>query len=135
MKRRILVVDDEERIRAVVQVCLEELAGWEVILAGSARDGLALAKTEAIDAILLDVSMPDMDGAALFHQLQAAPETADIPVILLTAKSTPADQSSFLNMGVTGLIAKPFDALTLPQQIAAVLGWTSGDSTKLKAEG
>jgi CheY-like chemotaxis protein len=124
MSRKILVIDDEERIRVVVQVCLEELAGWEVVLAGSGEEGIAHAKAEAIDAILLDVSMPELDGLAVFQRLQSDTDTRDIPVILLTAKTAPGDRANFVSLGVTGVLAKPFDALALPNQISEILGWT-----------
>ncbi len=62
MNRWILVVDDDDEIREVVQASLEEFAGWQTITAASGIEGLHVAKTEALDAILLDISMPDMDG-------------------------------------------------------------------------
>ena len=123
MTRRLLVVDDEERIREIVQVCLEDLAGWEVIVAGSAQNGLDRAKTESLDAILLDVSMPGMDGFTLAQQLQTQSETCSIPVILLTAKPLSTDTTKLAEMGIAGVIAKPFDVLTFPDQIADLLGW------------
>lgn len=123
MTRRLLIVDDEERIREIVKVCLEDLAGWEVILAASAQDALICAKTEAIDAILLDVSMPDMDGFTLAKQLQVEQETCLIPVILLTANPLPPNPTKFAEMGIAGIIAKPFDVLTFSNQIAEILGW------------
>jgi len=123
MTRRLLVVDDEERIREIVQVCLEDLAGWKVILAASAQDALTRAKTEAIDAILLDVSMPDMDGFTLAQELHAQQETRLIPVVLLTAKPLLTNQTPLADMGITGVIAKPFDVLTFSTQIAEMLGW------------
>ena len=79
--KRILVVDNEAYIQEVAQICLETIAGWQVILAGSGLEGLAAAEREQPDAILLDVMMPDMDGLATFSQLQANPATRSIPVI------------------------------------------------------
>lgn len=124
MSRRILVIDDEERIRLVVQVCLEELAGWQVVLAESGEAGIAYAKASAIDAILLDVSMPGLDGIGVFQVLQSDAATRTIPVILLTAKTAPSDHAEFTAMGVAGVLTKPFDALTLPHQISEIMGWT-----------
>lgn len=124
MNKRILVIDDEERIREIVRACLEDLGGWETVTAQSGNEGLHLAKAESLDAILLDVSMPDMDGFVLFETLQANPVTSSIPVILLTAKVLPDDRARFETMGVAGVIAKPFDPLTISTQIAKLLGWT-----------
>lgn len=122
--KRILVIDDEERIREIVGACLEDLAGWETITAESAIEGLQKAESESIDAILLDVSMPDMDGFALFEKLQANPATQSIPVILLTAKVLSEDRAKFARMVVAGVITKPFNALTISQEVAEILHWT-----------
>jgi CheY-like chemotaxis protein len=82
-----------------------------------------LAANQRPDAILLDVMMPDMDGPTTFQALQAVPETCAIPVILLTAKVQAADLRRFDQLGVAATIAKPFDPLTLPSQVATALGW------------
>ncbi|MBW4592227.1 MAG: response regulator [Brasilonema angustatum HA4187-MV1] len=121
MSRRILLIDDEERLSEVVQTCLEIMGDWEVLSAGTAKEGLLKAKTEHPDAILLDVMMPDMDGITLFRHLQQNRATQLIPVILLTAKMQPVDQAQFAQLGVAGVIAKPFDALTLAEQVAELL--------------
>ncbi|MGJ3252916.1 MAG: response regulator [Elainellaceae cyanobacterium] len=121
--RRILIVDDEERIREVVRACLEDLGGWKTLRAASGHDGLLKVETEEIDAILLDVSMPDMDGLQFFEQLRKQFDTRPIPVILLTAKMLPSDRTRLFEMGVAGIIAKPFNPILLHDQIVAILGW------------
>jgi CheY-like chemotaxis protein len=123
MTKRILIVDDDDEIRDVVQAPLEEFGGWQTLMATSGSEGLQLAKTEAIDAILLDISMPDMDGFQLRDALQADPKTRTIPVIVLTAKALPSDQQRFADLNVAGVILKPFDPMTIWQQIAALLDW------------
>ena len=90
MSKRILVIDDEEDIREVVCLALEEFGGWHTDGAGSGLEGIQKALAGSWDGILLDVSMPDMDGVAVYDQLQANPGTQAIPVILLTAKVLPA---------------------------------------------
>lgn len=122
--KRILVVDDEERIREVVQTCLEVLHSWQVSLAGSGSEGLAKAEAEKPHAILLDVSMPEMDGLATLEKLKANPITALIPVILLTAKVQPKDQAQFIALDIVGVITKPFDPLKIAEQIAEFLHWS-----------
>lgn len=121
----ILVIDDERNLCTVIQACLENLGGWEVLTALSGSEGLSIAQTQQPDAILLDVMMPDMDGVALFGELQTNPATQAIPVILLTAKVQSADLDQFAQLGVAGVIAKPFDPLTLVGQVASTLGWPS----------
>lgn len=120
--KQILIVDDEEDIRGLIQTCLEVMGGWQVLTACSGNEGLAMAQTEHPDAILLDVMMPDMDGPTTFKQLQADPVTRNIPVILLTARGRFADEGLVTKMGVKGVIAKPFNPLKLADQVAAVLG-------------
>lgn len=121
--KKVLIVDDEERIRELVQVILEDLAGWDTITAASGTECLTIATTQPIDAILLDVSMPNMDGFAVYEQLQANSATTAIPVILLTAKVLPRDRAHFAQMGITGVITKPFEPTTISEEIAHILGW------------
>lgn len=121
--KRILLIDDEDDIREVARVSLEMVGGWKVASAGTAHQGLEMAADQRPDAILLDVMIPDMDGPATFRALQAEPATRDIPVILLTAKVQATDLRHFADLGVAATIAKPFDPLTLPSQVADVLGW------------
>ena len=124
MTKRILVIDDEERIREVVRACLEDLGGWEAIAATSAKEGLLLAQAQSLDAILLDVSMPDMDGFVFFQKLQESPATQPIPVILLTAKVLPDDRARFAKMGVAGVMNKPVNPVNISQEVAEILAWS-----------
>ncbi len=123
MTKRILVVDDDPDIRDVAQLALRKFAHWEVAAAPSGQEGLNLAKGAPPDAILLDVSMPDMDGISVFEQLQSNPATRPIPVVLLTAKVLPSDRQRFAALGVAGVITKPFDPVTLSAQVTKLLGW------------
>jgi CheY-like chemotaxis protein len=123
MQRRILIIDDEDDIRQVAALSLETVAGWEVITASSGIQGIRRAQDEKPDAILLDVMMPGMDGPTTFLELRKIPEIAEIPVILLTAKVQGADQKRFANLGVSAVLFKPFDPLTLARQMSDALGW------------
>ena len=119
----ILVIDDEEDIREIAQLSLEMVAGWEVLTASSGREGLQVASAEQPDAILLDVMMPEMDGPAIFRQLQSDPATKHIPVILLTAKVLSAEKRQFSDLGVSAIVSKPFDPMTLAAEVARALDW------------
>ena len=121
--KRILVIDDEKNLCTLIQTCLEYLGGWEVLTALSGSEGLSEAQTQQPDAILLDVMMPDLDGLTLCKELQNNPTTQAIPVVLLTAKVLTVDLAQFDQLGIAGVIAKPFDPLTLARQVAEVLGW------------
>ncbi len=122
--KRILVIDDEDGIREIIQICLEAAAGWEVLTAASGNEGLVIAETQQPDAILLDVMMPDMDGPTTFKKLQANAAIEHIPTILLTAKAKTSEQQQFINLGVTGVITKPFKAQDLVDQIRKILNWS-----------
>lgn len=121
--KRILIIDDEETIQTVVQFGIKMAAGWEVLIAGAGEQGIQMAQTEKPDVILLDVLMPDMDGITIFRVLRSQSETKRIPVILLTAKTQSADTQQFDELGVSGVITKPFNSLNLPAQIAQILHW------------
>lgn len=122
-KRRVLIIDDEDDIRTVAALTLEMVADWEVLVATNGKEGIERARQERPDAILLDVMMPEMDGPTTFRNLQAIPETRDIPVLLLTAKVQAVDQQRFADLGVAGVLFKPFDPLALADQVAKVIGW------------
>ena len=119
--KTILVIDDEAVIREVIQECLKELAGWQVWSASSGKEGLELAKTKPFDAILLDVSMPGMNGFDTLQALKADPATHAIPVILLTAMILPPNQEAIAQKIVAGVITKPFEPLTLVNAIAEIM--------------
>jgi CheY-like chemotaxis protein len=123
MQKRILIIDDDDDIREVAALTLEMVAGWNVVTANSGANGIRRAQEDNPDAILLDVMMPGMDGPTTFQELQKIPETAKIPVILLTAKVQGADQKRFASLGVAAVLFKPFDPLTLAQQMSEALGW------------
>lgn len=123
MSRRVLVVDDDDAIREVVQASLEMVAGWTVAAASSGAEALALATADPPDAIILDVMMPLMDGPTTFAELQADDRTRHVPVVLLTAKVQPAERRRWEGLGVAGVLAKPFDPFGLSVQVADILGW------------
>ena len=122
-QRRLLLIDDEDDIREVAKLSLELVARWDVVTASSGAQGVEMAEVEQPDAILLDVMMPGMDGAATYSRLQSNPATRAIPVVLLTAKifDRPDDRRGL--EGIT-VISKPFDPMRLATQVAAALGWT-----------
>ncbi|MBD1876814.1 response regulator [Nodosilinea sp. FACHB-131] len=125
MSKRILVIDDELDIREVVCLSLEEFGGWQTDSAGSGQEGLDKALAAPWDAILLDISMPVMDGFAVYERLQVDRRTQTIPVILLTAKVLTSDRDRFCTLGVAGVITKPFNPVTVWQQVAQILDWAT----------
>lgn len=121
--KKVLVIDDEAVIREIVQYCLEDLAGWNVVTAESASEGFSQIIAEKPDAIILDLSMPGTDGLTFLQQLRANPQTQLTPVFLLTARAEFTNPRWILNLGLAGALAKPFDPYELVQAIATAFGW------------
>lgn len=120
---RVLVVDDDDLLREVARVSLEMVGGWEVLTAGSGSEACEMALQERPDALLLDVMMPGMDGPSTVVALRDDPATRDIPVIFLTAKVGGDGHQEWSDLDVAGVIAKPFDPMSLPAEVARLLGW------------
>lgn len=119
--KKLLLIDDEDDIREVATMTLETMACFEVITASDGLAGVAMAEAEQPDAILLDVMMPGLDGPATFHRLQQSELTRSIPVIFMTAKVQAGDRKMLAELGARGIIAKPFDPMTLSDEVLALL--------------
>lgn len=120
---RVLYVDDEPDIREVAMLALELDPELKVRSAGSAGEvleGLDDA-IEAPDVFMLDVMMPGMDGPGLLRELRKRPAFAETPVIFITARAQAHEQEQFLKLGACGVITKPFDPMTLPLELKALL--------------
>ena len=122
--RRVLVVDDDDSIREVAEVALGLVGGWDVVTATCGSEGLERARADVPDVILLDVMMPGMDGPTTLSHLKADPATAPTPVVLLTAKVRAGERRELDGLDVAGIIAKPFDPMTLATEVSGLLGWT-----------
>jgi CheY-like chemotaxis protein len=120
----VLIIDDDDGIREVAAMSLQLVAGWEVSAASNGVDGLRQARASRPDGILLDVMMPELDGPGTLARLRADEQVGDTPVIFLTAKVQSTDRARFADLDVAGLIAKPFDPMTLANEMAALFGWS-----------
>ncbi|HEY9788294.1 MAG TPA: response regulator [Candidatus Obscuribacterales bacterium] len=119
--QKVLMVDDDQNIRRICQVCLTNVGKWQVFLASSGFEALETAAREKPDVILLDVMMPEMDGPTTLAKLREDPALKDVPVVLMTAKVQPHEVEQYTNLGAVGVISKPFDPLTLPSEIKRLL--------------
>jgi CheY-like chemotaxis protein len=118
MNPRLLLVEDDESIRAIAHLSLERIGGWSVVDAPCGEDALQiLTKGEVFAAVLMDVMMPGLDGPATLRRLQDDGLLANTPVVFLTAKAQRAEWQRLEALGAAGVIAKPFDPLTLAGQL------------------
>lgn len=116
----ILLVDDEEDIRTICEMALTTFAGWTVEMAADGAMALERVASVKPDLVLLDFMMPGMDGAETLQRLRADPATAHIPVIFMTAKVQRREVDAYLAMGAIGVISKPFDPMTLADEVSAL---------------
>jgi CheY-like chemotaxis protein len=119
--RRVFMVDDDADIRKICNVSLSSVGGWEVTLAASGPEALEKLAIQKPDVILLDVMMPGMDGPTTYAKIKELPGGADVPVILITAKVQQHELEKYTKLGVAGVIMKPFDPMTLPNQVISLL--------------
>ena len=120
MRERILVVDDDPDILQFVRMNLE-LEGFTADTAEGGRQALEEAKAKPPDLVLLDVMMPEMDGLTVLRRLRQMPATANVPVIILTAKALAEDRVRGLDLGADDYITKPFDLEELVARVRTVL--------------
>ncbi len=118
---KIMIVDDDEDICTVAELAARRVGGWDVVVAASGEEALVKARTERPDVILLDAMMPVLDGPATLVKLREEPSTATIPVIFLTAKVQRREVEHYKELGAIGVIRKPFDAMTLPDEVRRIV--------------
>ena len=117
----LLLVDDDPMILLLAGRVLEG-AGWVVRTAPSADAALAHARQEVPDALLLDLFLGEVDGDELLARLRELPGMTDVPAAFLTGERDTAEMERLRALGARGVIAKPFDPHTLPEQVRRLLG-------------
>jgi two-component system cell cycle response regulator DivK len=122
---RILVVEDNPMNLELVTEVLEA-AGYAVVPARTAEEGLRLARAERPDLILLDLRLPGMDGFAAVRALKRDPETVGIPAVALTAQAMKGDEETARLAGFDGYVTKPIDTRAFPQTVARLLAGRRG---------
>lgn len=116
----VLYVEDEEDIREMTEFALED-EGFELVMCSSGQEALVLAPDVSPDLLLLDMMMPGMDGLTTAARLKEFPHLANVPLIFMTAKVQPNEVEHYREMGASGVIPKPFDAMELPEKIRQIL--------------
>lgn len=115
--KNILYAEDEDDIRAIAQIALEDIGCFTVRYCSNGRKALEAAKDFIPDLVLLDVMMPEMDGPSTLRELRKIKKFAMIPVIFMTAKIQASEIAEYKSLGAIEVIAKPFDPMTLADSI------------------
>lgn len=115
--KKILYVEDEADIRLIVQIALEDIAGFELKSCASGYDAITEVESFQPDLILLDVMMPGLDGPATLHELRKLPSVNNIPVIFMTARIQEKEIAQYRAIGIQDIISKPFEPLTLADNL------------------
>jgi CheY-like chemotaxis protein len=115
--RRVLCVEDDPDIRSILEFSLTDVGGLQVLCCDSGTAALAAVAGFQPDLVLLDVMMPGMSGPDTLRALRPLPVMHGVPVVFLTAKALPHELEPLLALGATGVIVKPFDPMTLPQDM------------------
>jgi CheY-like chemotaxis protein len=118
---KVLVIDDEDDIRRIARLSLAAVGGMEVCESSAGSSAVRKAREEQPDVVLLDMMMPGQDGLATLRALRGHPDTAEIPVVFLTAKLVSAEVDRLKELGARGVLVKPFDPMKLPHQLRALL--------------
>lgn len=127
-KETILLIEDETDLAEIIEYNLVR-EGYAVLRAGNGEKGLDLARQKLPAAVILDLMLPGVDGLEVASRLRRAPETADIAIIMLTAKSEESDIVLGLGVGADDYVTKPFRVTELLARLKAVLRRTSGQET------
>ena len=117
---RVLVVEDNTDNFELVRFLLERV-GYEVLEAHSGRTGMDMARKELPDLILMDLSLPEVDGWTAARELKADPKTAHIPMLALTAHTLPGDRKRAIESGFDGYISKPINVPGFAENIARAI--------------
>lgn len=123
---KILYVEDDPDIRAIAEIALQDVGGFTARLCESGAEALEQAPDFAPDLVLLDVMMPGMDGPATLRALRQVPGLETVPVIFMTARLQRSEIAEYRALGAAGVIPKPFDPMTLSEQIADILNGPPG---------
>jgi two-component system OmpR family response regulator len=117
----VLVAEDDPDIQVILKMVLTRLGKCDVVITYEGDQVVPMAKTHRPGLILLDVMLPGMSGFEICKVLKSDSETKSIPVIFLTARAMPVDIKEALTLGAIGYLAKPFDPMTLVEQINVIL--------------
>jgi DNA-binding response OmpR family regulator len=119
-KPLIVIIDDETATVRLLEKYLE-MKGFETLVASQAKIGLELIITHVPDAALIDLMLPDMSGFEICEHVRATPETADVPVLMLTARTTASDVARGYEAGATRYLKKPLNLSALVDELHEII--------------
>ncbi|MBT5534139.1 response regulator [Candidatus Poribacteria bacterium] len=118
---KVLHMDDDPDHQALGRAALSHYGDYDVVCAGDGLEGLAMARAEDPDVILMDLMMPELDGLSVMARMQADNDLRGIPVVFLTARALHTDIERGMAAGARAYVTKPFDALRLAERLADIL--------------
>ena len=129
--RSVLLIEYEASLREVLSTSLREFGGWRVTLSDSIKSGVDQFPVVCPDVVLLDASTSETDALIFLEQLKQYSSAHAIPIVLMTARANWFTSEQLRQSGFAGVISKPFNPVTLANQIAQMLGWLDEEPTNL----
>ena len=127
--KKILFIDDDIDILSIIKYSLDALEAVTILTSSKGEEGVEIALVEGPDLIILDVMMPDMDGIEVLKALRLLPNCKNTPVAFLTAKVQKREIEEFIRLGAIGVLEKPFDPISFPDEILKLWEKSMGEST------
>jgi len=117
--KRVMLVEDDPDVQTIASMALVDIGEFDLTVCSSGREALDQVHAIQPQLILLDVMMPDMDGPTTLEEIRRLPLASQPPIIFMTAKVQPQEQQRYLSLGAIEVIAKPFDPVSLADQLHA----------------
>lgn len=128
MNKRALIADDEPHMLRITELSLKR-GGFDLLIARNGREAVEIATRELPDLIVMDVAMPVLDGLAALRELKTSPQTANIPVIMLTARGQQVARDEAERSGAALYLTKPFSPSQLLAEARRFIGLTPPEAT------
>ncbi|HKS23445.1 MAG TPA: response regulator [Thermoanaerobaculia bacterium] len=125
MRKKVLLVDDSATVLMMEKMLLSK-GPYNVVTARDGREAIEKAKSEQPDVVLLDVVMPNLDGLSACAAIRQQPETAHIPIVMVTTRGEEANVETAFRNGCTDYVTKPINGVELLTKLANILGLTGG---------
>ncbi|OGO25022.1 MAG: hypothetical protein A2144_14940 [Chloroflexi bacterium RBG_16_50_9] len=125
MDKKILIIEDDPATLRLVDYSLRH-EGYEVVKASNGLEGIRKVQSEAPDLVILDVMLPGLDGFEICHRLRAEPMTAQLPILMFSAKAQEIDKNTGAKVGADDYLTKPADPAEITSRVARLLAQKKG---------